>query len=145
MGSKHYLDIKQDTLQGDFDWVVDEIRIILVMSNSTVEIEDPSFISGFTTLDEFDGSGNSRFTLITHTITRDDIHNKAYFAAGAETNIFWSALGPGTRKALGVLFYKFVTDDTDSIPIAFFKFKQLLTPGGGPFTVEFPSNWLIYA
>ena len=129
MASFVYDNAKEQFMLGNFDLSSDDIRIILCMSNTTADTEtDKSTIVGgggpFTTLDECDGGNYARKVLASESVTEDNPNNRAEFDAD---NITWSSLGVGTRQNVGLLVYKFVSDDTDSIPIAW------IDTGGFPF------------
>ena len=55
----------------------------------------------------------------------------------------WTDLGAGDRDIVGVLLYKHVTDDTDSVPIAFLDggdFPLALSSGTSQVTLSFASG-----
>ena len=122
--------------QGEFNLATQDLRVMLLMTNTTVDtqLEDGSStqnISDFTTLDEFDGANYVRKALATETVQQDDTNNRADFSAD---NLTWTALGVGTRSIQGALLYRHVTNDTDSLPIAFYEFSA--TPDGSDFTIR---------
>lgn len=109
--------VATEEFQAGLDLVNDDIRFLLVMSNSTADTEeDVQVLSGFTTLDEYDGTNYARKVLAGKSITQDTSNNKSVFDADA---ISFTSLGAGTRECIGAIFYKHVTDDTDSIPLFF--------------------------
>lgn len=110
---------------GSLDLSSDDLRVLLVMSNTTADTEDNvTTISGITTLDEYDGTGYARQALTGEAYSKDAANNRSEFTAAKTT---FPTLGAGTRQCVGALVYKHVTDDTDSIPIAF------VDAGGFPF------------
>lgn len=111
-----------------------DIRAALVMTNTTVDTEtDVEFVSGFTTLDEMDGANYARETLTGEASNEDLGNDRAEFTVNALT---FPALGNGTRQVEGVLIFKFVTNDADSVPIAFVDPTGWpLNPGGADLTV----------
>ena len=116
---------KAKLLSGDIDLDADDIRVLLVMTNSTCDTEDDcDFIDQFTTLDEMDGANYVRKALAGEAVAVDLPNNRGEFDA---ENVTWTALGVGTRQVLGAVLYKFVTNDADSIPIAY------IDSGGFPF------------
>ena len=116
---------KAKLLSGDIDLDADDIRVLLVMTNSTCDTEDDcDFIDQFTTLDEMDGANYVRKALAGEVVAVDLPNNRGEFDA---ENVTWTALGVGTRQVLGAVLYKFVTNDADSIPIAY------IDSGGFPF------------
>jgi hypothetical protein len=102
-----------------------DIRLLLVMSDTTADTdEDAATIDAITTLDEYDGDAYVRKAFAGETVTEDDTNDRAEFSADPVT---WTALGVGTRQAVGMVIFLFVTNDTDSIPIAY------VDTGGFPF------------
>lgn len=122
-----YNEAKRALAEGEIDLGTggNDIRVILVMTNTTADTEDDAnTISGFTTLDEADGANYARKVLANEVVNEDAANNRAEFDAD---NITWSALGVGTRNYAGMIVYKHVTNDTDSIPLAY------IDTGGFPF------------
>ncbi len=110
----------------------DDIRVMMVMSNTTADTDvDAQFIASFGTLDEFDGTNNARKTLANKAVAADEPNNRAEFTSDPVT---WTALGAGTRQGVGLVFYKFVTNDADSVPLFFYDDDFPITPGGGDVT-----------
>lgn len=113
--------------RAELDWLNDDIRVLLAMSNSTAGSElDAQTVGGFTTLDEFNGANytSGGAALASKTVTRDTTNHRGYADAA---DVTFSALGAGTRNIIGALVYKFVTNLSSSIPIAWFD------QGGFPF------------
>lgn len=125
MANFTYTPAKAEIAKGNIDFVNDDIRVALVMTNTTADTEeDTALMNGFTTLDEFDGANYARIALASQAVNQDDANDRAEFDAN---DITFSALGAGTRNAQAAIVYKHVTDDTDSIPIAY------IDTGGFPF------------
>jgi len=102
-----------------------DIRLILVMTNTTADtFQDTEFVSGVT-LDEYDGTGYARKALASQAVNQDDPNNRAEFDAD---DVLWSILGAGSRPCQGMVLYKHVTNDGDSPLIAF------IDTGGFPFS-----------
>lgn len=133
MSSFVYNCAKAGFLNGSIDLDTHDIRAALVMANTTCDTDNDgiSFVAGFTTLDEQDGSGYVRKALSNETVTKDDTNDRGAFSAD---NVTWTALGAGTRAVAGVLIYKHVTNDADSIPIMFLEFSA--TPDGNNFVLK---------
>jgi len=95
------------------------------MSNTTADTEqDTDFIDQLGTLDEHDGANYARKELANEAVAVDDANNRGEFDAD---DVTWTALGVGTRQAVGAVVYKHVNDDTDSVLIAY------IDTGGFPF------------
>ncbi len=108
-------------MSGDLDMNADDIRVALVMTNTTCDTEpDVDLMNGFTTLDECDATGYARVALANEAVNIDDANDRAEF--DADNASFTGLSGNATRDIQGALVYKHVTNDTDSIPIAFMDF-----------------------
>lgn len=128
MASFAYTPAKTALATGAIDLATDDMRIILVMTNSTADTDqDVQFVGSIGTLDEFDGANYTRKTLAGEAVNEDAANNRAEFDAN---DIQWAALGAGTRQALGMILYKHVTNDADSPVVAW------IDTGGFPFTAN---------
>ncbi len=129
-----YTRAKRNIFKADIDFDVDTFKVALVMTNTTADTEeDTATISAFSVLDEMDGSGYVRKTVSTPTVSEDDPNNRAEFTFDAIT---WTALGDGTRQVAGFVLFKFVTNDSDSVPIAYINSGGFpVSPGGLNFTI----------
>lgn len=124
-----------DSVTGDLDLEEgqNDIRVALLMSNTTADTEEETAtVSAFTTLDECDGANYARKTLASQAVAIDTTNNRVEFDF---EDLTWTALGNGTRAIQGILILKHVTNDTDSVPIAFIQFASNQNPGGSDFTV----------
>ena len=127
MASLAYTPAKTKLASGEIDLAAggDDIRVILVMSNTTADTEeDKDFVGDLTTLDQYDGANESRKALANEAVNEDAANDRAEFDAD---DITWTALGVGTRQAVGMVVFKFVTNDADSPLIAY------IDTGGFPF------------
>lgn len=118
----------QDVGRGEIDFqeAGDDIRIILVMTNTTADTDaDAEFVASITTLDEYDGANYVRKALANQAMAADLANNRGEFDAD---NIQFASLGAGTRQAAGMLLFKFITNDAASPNIAF------IDSGGFPFS-----------
>ncbi len=125
-----YTKAKQQLAVGGLDFSTSDMRVALVMTNTTADTEeDVSTISAFTTLDEFDGSGYSSggSALAAEAVAQDNVNNRAEFSA---TNLTFATLGAGTRSVQAALLYKFSGSFAASLPVAF------IDTGGFPFTTN---------
>jgi len=117
MASFVYTKAKTKIANQSLNLATSDMRVALVMTNTTADTEeDTEFISGFTTLDEFNGSGYARQVLTGEAINEDLTNNRAEFNA---VDVAFGSLGAGTRQCAAVLVYKHVTNDADSIPVAY--------------------------
>jgi hypothetical protein len=141
MASKVYLRFIQNEGRGSFNLhATDDIRVALLMTNTTADTEDDGkeFVSGFTTLDEFDGANYVRKALANEAFAEDQANNRAEFDAD---DVTWTALGAGTRSVAGALVFKFVTNDADSPIIAWVEFSA--TPDGNDFTIQWNAEGIM--
>lgn len=96
-----------------------DVRVALLSSNTTADTEeDTQFISGFTTLDEYNGANYARKALASEAVNIDTTNDRGEFDAADLTagGTGWTALGAGTRNIVGILGYFHVTNDADSQP-----------------------------
>jgi len=123
-----YTNAKRALLAGELNLATNDIRVALVMTNTTADTDqDAALMNAITTLDEMDGAGYARQALTGEAVAADDPNNRGEFDAN---NLTFSAVSAGTRQVAGMVVYKHVTNDTDSIPIAY------IDSGGFPFTAN---------
>lgn len=118
MANFAYTPFKADLLKGLFDFdAPNDIRMLLVSTNTTADTDvDAHFIADIGTLDEFDGANYARKALASEAVVQDDPNNRGEFISDA---VVWSALGAGTRQIQAAVLYKHVTNDADSVLIAY--------------------------
>lgn len=104
----------------DFREAGDDIRIMLikVKASTTTDTEkDKVTISGFTTLGEVAATNYVRKAIANQAVNQDDPNLRAEFDGD---DITFTALGGALNDTIGaILVFKFVTNDADSIPIAY--------------------------
>ena len=137
-----YSRAKAKLMSGDLDLNADDIRALLVMTNTTADTEEDSeFVSSITTLDEMDGAGYSRQTLTGEAVAVDTTNNRGEFTAN---DIKFMNVSAGTRNVAAVVLIKHVTNDTDSIPIAYIDTDSTnylaYSPNGGSIIVAAASG-----
>lgn len=127
-------------LKADLDFENDDIRIMLVDSTTTADTEeDTTTIAGFSTLGELSGTGYVRKALASKTVTKDNANNQSYFDAA---DVTWTGINAGTAAA--VLVYKHVTDDSDSVPIAYIDGGDFpIVTNGGDITLRWASDGIV--
>lgn len=124
----------RDMMLGDVHFDTDDIRGILVMTNTTADTEeDAATIDGFTTLDEHDGANYARPVLDSEAVNEDTANDRAEFDATDETI---ANLGAGTRAIQALVIYKHVSDDTDSIPLFYIDTPAFPNSNGGNYTFQ---------
>ena len=145
-----YNNFMRGLLSGEFDLgetggSSDDIRIVLVMTNTDVDDSDErnsATFADFTTVAEFDGSGyttvNSNGGIFTtERVTQDDSGSDQGGLFDAEDFTF-SALGNGANKIQGCVIFKFVaTPLTNGIPLIYIDsgFGTGIDPAGGDLTI----------
>ena len=118
MASLVYNEAFRAIMAGEIDLNADDIRAALVMTNTTADTETDAiaFVGDFTTLDECDDGTYARQALANEAVNKDDANDRAEFDAD---DVTFSNTGDATRSIDGILIYKHVTNDADSIPICF--------------------------
>ena len=102
-----------------------DMRVALVMTATTADTEDDvNFVDELTTLDEYDGSGYARQQVDTQVINEDSANNRAEVDG---VDVTFSSLGVGATQAQAALLIMHVTNDADSLLIAY------IDTGGFPF------------
>src|SRR3990167_9268304 len=115
MASLVYQNAIGKMMSGDLDLNTHDIRVALLMTNTTADTEqDVDLMNGFTTLDECNSTGYARVALASEAVNIDDTNNRAEFDAA---NSSFAGLGGDAVRAIqGALIYRHITDDTDSVP-----------------------------
>lgn len=143
-----YTNAARAILAGEIDLASDDIRILLVMTNTTADTDrDVATIGAIGTLDEFDGSGYSRKTLASKTVAADNANDRGEFDAA---DISWNAVQAGTRDIAGIVVYRHVTDDSNSVPLAYIDadaagLLPTFTPNGGDIIVTWNVEGILQA
>lgn len=126
MASFVYTPAKASLLSADLDLNSHDMRVALLMSNTTADTtQDATNLDDFT-LDEYDGANYARKTLSGEVVNTDTTNDRGEFDA---TDISWTALGAGTRQAAGMLLYRHV-DGTAANDVA----VAWIDSGGFPFS-----------
>lgn len=128
------------------DLVNDDIRLLPLMTNTTVDTErdGATAISVFTTLDAFDGANApaNGAQLDSQAVNIDDANDRAEFDAADET---LSALGAGTRSIQGLLLFSWITNLNSSLPLHYLEFASSKTPDGSDFVLVFNAEGILQA
>ncbi len=142
MASLIYDNFKRAIASGEIDLHTagDDIRVALLMTNTDADTLATAALMNALALDETAGANYVRKALVNELITQDDGNNRAEFDAD---DVTWTALGNGARSIQGVIVYKHVTDDTDSIPICFIDFAVDQDPGGSNFTLQWDAQGIL--
>lgn len=121
----------------------DTIRILLVTTYTFDP--DPDTISGITMTEASDASytgqgATGRLTLAGKSRTVNDTDDRVEYDA---TDPVWTALDNET--IVGGIIFKFVTDDTDSIPLAYCELTSPAVTNGSDFTFQFGATGIYTA
>lgn len=144
MASFTYNDAKRALLAGEINWASDDIRVLLVMTNTTADTEvDANTFADFTTLDQFDGSGYSSpgLALASKVINEDAGNDRA---EGDAADLDFGALGNGTRQIQAAIVFKFVTNLNASKPLAYLDGLGFpSSPGGATVVLRFDAEGIL--
>lgn len=132
MANFAYTEAKSKILNGDIDFAVDDIRVLLVDSSTSADTEeDVTTINGFATLGELSDASYARKALANEVVNKDNPNDRAEFDAD---DVVWSSINAGTAAA--AIIYKHVTNDTDSIPLFYIDSNFPFVTNGGDFTLQ---------
>jgi hypothetical protein len=142
MASVVYNSFKRGSAGGEINLNADDIRVFLVMSDTTcgTENDGKQYVDDFTTLDECDGYGYERKALAGKVVNKDDEHDRAEFDA---QDLEFGTIGVGTRPTVGAVLYKHVNDDTDSFIIAYVEFPADTTHDSSEFTIKWNTEGIL--
>jgi len=129
MSNFTYNEFKRAVASGEINLnATDDIRAVLVMTNTTCDTEkDANTMGGFTTPDYCDGANHDStngHALAGEVVNEDAGNNRAEFDA---TDLTISSLGAGTRQNQALILFKWITNLASSMPIAY------IDTGGFPF------------
>lgn len=133
-------EFKRANAAAEIDLNADDIRAILVMSNTTADTENDGivYVSDYTTLDECDAGGYARVALSGEAVNKDDANDRATF--DANDVVFTSLGGDASRNAVGVVLYKHVGADSANPVIVFHEFTSPVTSAATQITVPFAAS-----
>jgi hypothetical protein len=110
---------------GDIDWLSDTIRVMLMTSAYTPDLDADIFVADIVA-DELSVGGYARVTLANKFSTKDNGNNRTDYGAD---NPVWAALAAGETIGWAIVF-KLVTNDADSPVIAVLDGTDVPTNGG---------------
>lgn len=115
-------------------------KVLLLKGSGYTFNKDHDFVADLTPAsNEIAGSGYSRQTLASKTRTIDDTNDRITYDAADPA--FGSIVTGETVSAM--VLYRFVTNDSDSILVAYYDLPDTPTDGN-PFTVILGSSGLLY-
>lgn len=130
-------------LNGDLDFnAPDDIRVLLLESKSDVNKDDVDVAAvlaraGTT---ELSSTGYSRQTLTGEGTIQDDTNDRGEFDAADPT--FSSLVQATSETIVAYLVFKFITDDSSSIPIIQADISPAITPNGD-FTIQWNAEGVL--
>jgi hypothetical protein len=131
---------KGRTWSADMDLNADDMRLILVMTNTTADTDVDADNTGTYTLDEMDGTNYARQALANEAVNVDDTNDRAEFDAD---DVTINSLGNGTRQMQGYLIHEFITNDAASFPLVWNDFSTTINPGGSNFTIQWNAEGIV--
>jgi len=152
MANKWYTKGLGSIMSGAVDLDTDTIKVMLVTSSYTFNVDDDFISSGAGTPggSELSGTGYTagfggagRKAITTKTVTLDDTNNRAVFDGD---DVAWTAINAGTAAA--AILVKEVTTDADSILIAYIDTATPAFPivtNGGDVTIQWATTGILWA
>jgi hypothetical protein len=131
---------KSRMMSGDMDLNSDDMRLFLLMTNTTFDTDVDSDNTADYTLDEMDGANYARQTLANEAVNTDDTNDRAEFDAD---DVSIAALGNGTRQMQGAGIHEFITNDAGSFPLCWIEFAATVNPGGSTFSIQFNAEGIV--
>lgn len=126
----------EDMLDGNLDWVVDDIRLMLLKTSYTFAVTHA--VVGNISADEVAGTGYSRKVLGTKTINFNaGAREFRYDAADVVWTQIQNDLSESTKAAV---IFRQITNDADSVLIAYIEDGSTLTFNDGQVTLAFDST-----
>ena len=115
-----------------------DIRAILVDSGYSADADHVNVDDG-AAANELSGTGYVRKTLASKAVAQDNTNDRASFDAD---DITWTGLDAGTAAA--VVLYQHITNDADSILLAYIDSGFPFVSNGGDFTIQWNANGIIF-
>lgn len=136
MASAWYDSGFEGILDGSIDWAADDIRVLLVTTAYTFSaVHD--FVNDVTA-QEVTGAGYSRQALVNESETFDAGTRQYRFDAD---DVVWASIEDDTAESCdAAIIFKQVTDDTDSILIAYVEDPSAITFNDGQVTLTFDAT-----
>lgn len=143
MASLFFNVAKKGLMDGSIDLDTDDIRVALVMTNTTTDTEQTvTTVSGFATLDECNATGYSRQVIGGKSVTQDNANHRGVFSGNQV--VFSGLSGDASRNIQGALIYKHVGADSSNIPICFSEFTTPVPKEATSITVPWPGTGILY-
>lgn len=137
---------KKQLLDGDLDFNLPQDIRVLLLESATDENPDDTTVQAVLAragTTELTSTGYARGALSGEGTTQDDANDRAEFDA---TDLTFSSVSQATSETVvAYVIYKHVTNDTDSIPIAFVDTASglPLTPNGSDITITWDAEGIL--
>lgn len=134
VANREYVNAKERRLTGALDLREAglDVRVVLVMSNSTAETDlTAANLGAITTLDRNDAAGYADQAIANQVVVRDDPNQRAEFNHDPVT---WTALAASTRANIGMIYYIEGANDAARVPLFFIDTMDAGSPNTFPFT-----------
>lgn len=138
MANALYNNFKEVVMEGSIDFTTNTIKLMLVTSGYTFDADHVFVSSVVPASNEFADASYSRATLGTKTVTQDDTDDEGVFDAA---DVTFSSLAGGETAAAAII-YKEVTNDADSLLIAYVDDVDF-TSNGGDVTIQWNTEGII--
>lgn len=137
MASVVYNSFKSDIMKGNIDLDTDTIKIALVTSSYTADIDAHEFFDDIT--NEVSGTGYTAGgeTLASVTVSIDDTDDEGVFDAA---DVTWTS---STITARGAVIYKSTGTASTSPLVCYIDFGSDKTSTGGSFTITFAAEGIL--
>jgi hypothetical protein len=124
-------------IKGDLDLSGADLRIKLCMANNTCVTDRATavYLDDITDIDEYDGTGYTEITCAGLAISTDGAVPQVEVKVNSGS--WGSAVGAGTRNAVGYLVYQRIGSDPSANPVLGYSTEGgfPLNGSGGPFTL----------
>jgi len=137
MASFLYNIAKTNIPKADMDLETADIRAMLVDSVYVPDADHVNVDDG-AAANELSGTGYERKTLASKAVAQDDANDRAAFDAA---DLTWTGLDAGTAAA--VVLFQHVTNDADSILLAYIDSGFPFVSNGGDFVIQWNANGII--
>jgi len=137
MANAVYNSAKTDLLKGTVDYESDTIKVALVTSSYSPNVDSHAFFDDIS--NEVSGTGYTAggSTLLSKTVSQDNTDDEGVFDAA---NITW---GSSTITARGAIIYKSTGVDSTSPLICYVDFGSDKSTSGSDFTIQWNSEGIL--
>lgn len=124
--------LKYQNAIGDFNWLTDDIRVILLVNNYVVDIDNHEYLDDVLQY-EITGNGytSGGSQLTNKVVTRDNVNDRIIFSADS---VIWSS---ATISTYGCILYKRTSTLGNSYLVNYINFGNVRISNNTPFRI----NW----